>query len=112
MLSVRVADYDADGNAIRTIRFAVFVDEQQVPAELEMDDADAHCIHVLAFDDETAIGTGRIDIARSGKVGRVAVLASHRGRGVGTAVMQAIHGIAHTHGLWEWSTTPALVSTS
>lgn len=90
---VRTADFDEDLAAIRRIRFTVFVDEQRVPEDLEMDDRDRLCTHVLAFgDDDAAIGTGRID--GDGKVGRVAVLASQRGRGVGAALMDHLHAIA------------------
>jgi predicted GNAT family N-acyltransferase len=90
---VRTAEFDEDLAAIRRIRFTVFVDEQRVPEDLEMDDRDRHCTHVLAFgDDDAAIGTGRID--RDGKIGRVAVLAAQRGRGVGAALMDHLHGIA------------------
>jgi predicted GNAT family N-acyltransferase len=92
-MHVRIADFDADQAAIRHIRFTVFVDEQHVPEDLEMDDRDPHCTHVLAFgDDDAAIGTGRID--RDGKIGRVAVVAAHRRRGVGAALMEQLHEIA------------------
>jgi predicted GNAT family N-acyltransferase len=90
----RVADYDADYATIRGIRFAVFVDEQRVPPELEMDDRDAVCIHLLGYDGATAIATGRIDLDYDGKVGRVAVLPSHRRAGTGTRLMAEIHALA------------------
>ncbi len=99
MLTVRIADYAADHAEICSIRFAVFVDEQKVPKSLELDDRDPHCIHLLAHDDGEPVGTGRIDLAMSGKVGRVAVVASRRGQGVGTALMDYAHGIARDNAL-------------
>ena len=94
-MRVRLADYASDQAAIRRVRFAVFVDEQRVPADLEMDDRDRHCVHVLAHDDAgRAVGTGRIDVEKGGKIGRVAVLADARGAGVGTALMRELHEIA------------------
>jgi predicted GNAT family N-acyltransferase len=54
---------------------------------------------VLASVDEAAVATGRIDIARGGKIGRVAVLAPYRGSGVGAALMAHLHRIALDHGL-------------
>ena len=98
-ISVRDADFAADQAAIRAIRFAVFVHEQHVPAALEMDDRDVACVHVLAFVDAAPVATGRIDCASHGKVGRVAVLASFRGLGVGRAVMGRLHEIARRAGL-------------
>lgn len=96
---VRLADFAADHGAIRRIRFAVFVDEQHVPASLEMDERDPQCVHVLAIADGEPIGTGRIDLTHSGKIGRVAVLAAYRGMSVGTALMERLHDVAHTAGL-------------
>jgi predicted GNAT family N-acyltransferase len=95
----RVADYDADYAAIRSIRFAVFVDEQRVPPELEMDERDAVCIHLLGFDGTTPVATGRIDLDYGGKIGRVAVLPNHRRGGTGTHLMAELHTLAQRYGL-------------
>ena len=91
---VRVADFTADFTSLRRVRETVFIDEQRVPRELEFDDRDALCVHVLAFDGDLPVGTGRLDLDYGGKVGRVAVVATHRRFGVGTAVMEALHGAA------------------
>jgi len=93
-LLVRVADFTADFANLRRVRETVFIDEQRVPRELEFDDRDALCVHVLAFDGDLPVGTGRLDLDYGGKVGRVAVVATHRRFGVGTAVMEALHGAA------------------
>jgi predicted GNAT family N-acyltransferase len=98
-MQIRNADYDIDYTAIRAIRFSVFVDEQRVPADEELDDRDNACLHVLAFDAGTAVGTGRMDLEAGGKIGRIAVMASYRGRGVGTALMEYLHALAKQHGL-------------
>ena len=98
MWRIRQTDYDADHAAIRSVRFAVFVDEQKVPPEIEMDDRDPFCVHVLAVEDGAPVGTGRIDLA-AGKVGRLAVLEKVRGRGLGTALMNSLHGIARDNSL-------------
>ncbi len=93
-MRVRDADFTADFASIRLVRETVFIDEQRVPRELEFDDRDPLCRHVLAFDGEVAVGTGRLDLGKGGKVGRVAVVAAHRRSGVGAAVMQRLHAIA------------------
>jgi predicted GNAT family N-acyltransferase len=96
---VRDADFTADFALIRRVRTAVFIDEQHVPGDLEWDDRDAVCRHVIALDGPTPIGTGRLDLEHGGKVGRVAVVASHRHGGVGTAIMERLHAIARAQGL-------------
>lgn len=91
---VRNADFTADFASLRHVRETVFIDEQRVPRELEFDERDPLCRHVLVFDGDLAVATGRLDIAYGGKVGRVAVVATHRRAGVGTAVMEHLHAIA------------------
>lgn len=100
---VRDADFTKDFASIELVRETVFIVEQRVPRELEFDDRDPLCRHVLAFDGNSAVGAGRLDLDYGGKIGRVAVLASHRRSGVGTAIMERLHTIAREHGrpkLW------------
>jgi len=73
-MKIITSTYDKQEEPIRSVRYAVFIEEQSVPSEMEFDDRDAVCIHVLAIDKNIPIGTGRIDIEKSGKIGRVAVL--------------------------------------
>jgi predicted GNAT family N-acyltransferase len=93
-LLVRDADFTKDFASIHEIRETVFIDEQRVPRELEFDERDPLCLHVLAFDEGTPVGTGRLDLDYGGKVGRVAVVATHRRSGVGTALMEHLHALA------------------
>ena len=91
---VRDADFTTDFASIRHVRETVFIDEQRVPRGLEFDERDPLCLHVLVFDGGTPVGTGRLDLEYGAKVGRVAVVATHRRGGIGTAVMQHLHAIA------------------
>jgi len=84
------------------IRYAVFVDEQQVPAELEQDGLDPICEHVIAQDEEgAAIGTGRL--FPDGRIGRMAVLKPWRNRGVGSLLLGALLDAARRRGLTQAS---------
>ncbi|MFD1504104.1 GNAT family N-acetyltransferase [Georgenia yuyongxinii] len=84
------------------VRMEVFVDEQQVPTEEEIDDLDtaATTSHVLAVDTATGavIGTARLlsEADHPGEVhlGRLAVRAAARSRGVGARLVVAIEGLA------------------
>ena len=70
------------------IRFTVFVEEQGVPREIELDEHDAQCVHAVVFDGEHAVGTGRL--LPDGRIGRMAVLKEFRSRGVGALLLKAL----------------------
>jgi len=96
------ADYHSDLNALRTVRETVFVLEQQVPIEEEWDALDPLSSHVLARDNaHRPIGTARLTPER--KIGRMAVVAEWRGRGVGDALLQNLIDIARSRGWPEVS---------
>lgn len=96
------ADYQIDFNDLRSVRETVFVAEQQVPIEEEWDELDPKCRHVIARDnDNRPIGTGRLTPEH--KIGRMAVLAEWRGRGVGDAMLVALMDLARGLGWTEVS---------
>lgn len=78
------------------IRFAVFVEEQGVPREIELDESDALSLHALAFDQEKAVATGRL--LPDGHIGRMAVLKGWRGQGIGGAILRQLMAAARARG--------------
>jgi len=78
------------------IRFTVFVDEQQVPAAMELDEHDPACVHVIARSAGRALGTGRL--LPDGHIGRMAVLKEARGQGVGAGMLKALMAEARRRG--------------
>jgi predicted GNAT family N-acyltransferase len=87
------------------LRERVFVQEQGVPPALEMDSLDAAAVHFLRRDEETgeALATARLLDKGGGtaKIGRVAVSAPARGRGLGREIMQAVLAEARRRGFAE-----------
>ena len=72
-----------------TIRILVFVREQGVPAEIELDTDDQRAIHFLAIKLAKAVGTARVVMRRGdAKIGRMAVLKSYRRKGIGAALLK------------------------
>lgn len=96
MVKIELRDWDAAREDASRIRFAVFVEEQGVPAELEMDENDARCLHALAFSEGRAIGTGRL--LPDGHIGRMAVLREWRGHGAGRALLHRLVQAARERG--------------
>ena len=86
---VRIVDWSRYSQALSSVRHVVFVEEQGVPAELELDGEDASARHAAAFsDDGEVIGTGRM--LESGKIGRMAVCQLLRRRGIGRALLDTL----------------------
>lgn len=95
--SIAVTTWAADERALKLVRRTVFIDEQRVPENLEWDDVDPLCVHALARDGAGApIGCARL--LPDGHIGRVAVLAAWRGRGVGDALMTCLIAQARERG--------------
>ncbi len=85
------------------IRKAVFVAEQAVPLELEMDEYDDIAVHFLMRDAEgTPLATARLlDKHGLAKIGRVAVLKDARGLGLGLTLMQFVLDESRRRGFTE-----------
>ena len=85
------------------VRQEVFILEQRVPAELELDELDSSAAHVLAYQDAHCIGTGRLVnlSAKQAQIGRMAVLAKFRGKGIGKQILQKLVDLAASRGVLE-----------
>ena len=99
MIEVREARDDAERAAAMAIRHMVFVDEQDVPVELEVDGLDDGAAHLVAVRDGTVIATCRL-IAHGATVhlGRLAVDAPARRQGIAGMLVQAADEWAREHG--------------
>ena len=94
---IRLGPWDELRALAAPIRFTVFVEEQKVPAEIELDAQDPVSLHAIAFDAAQApVATGRL--LPDGHIGRMAVLPQARGSGVGTAVLLALMQAAREGG--------------
>lgn len=98
-IRVETVDFAQWREAIYRIRTRVFVQEQGVPEEIERDLLDPDSLHVLAWAGAEAVGTGRL--TPRGRIGRMAVLGPHRGRGVGTRMLEQLTREATKTGLGE-----------
>ncbi len=96
-IDIRTGAWTEQQAAAQAIRYAVFVVEQGIPAELEWDEMDAVCLHAVAYDEHgNSLGTGRL--LPDGHVGRMAVKKNARGYGVGGALLDALVELARQRG--------------
>ena len=104
MVTVNLGSWDQLAATASPLRHAVFVQEQGIPAEIEADALDALALHAVATNRfGMAVGTGRAVFAEDGsaRIGRMAVLASVRGAGVGAALLAALVGGCQARGARE-----------
>lgn len=111
MSTIRLADGPDDVAAAYAVRTEVFVAEQGVPPELELDELDGSADHFVAYDGERAVGAGRLVVEEPGfegadrrlgpvaHLGRLAVRRDARGSGLGVELVAAIEARAAERGL-------------
>lgn len=96
MFHVTITSTDSEREDAFFVRRKVFVEEQGVPLDLELDELDKTADHFVIYTDKSPIGAGRIreTDAGIGKVERVCVLPEYRGKHLGKLIMQALedHG--------------------
>ncbi len=89
-MEIRIAN-EEDKQAVFNLRLEVFVGEQNVPPEIELDCEDDSATHIIAYQDGAAVGCGRIVISGSAAhIGRIAVKKTCRNTGIGSAVCRFI----------------------
>jgi len=109
--TVRLAAGPAEIAAAYAVRTEVFVGEQGVPPDLELDDLDDTADHFVAYDGERVVGAGRLVVEPAGfegcdpglgpvgHLGRLAVRAETRGTGLGLDLVAAVENQARERGL-------------
>lgn len=99
-MPVRTGSWEELKTQLIPLRTEVFIDEQQVPVELEWDDEDNIARHILATaEDHTLIGCARL--LPSGQIGRMAVILSRRGQGWGKQLLAEAEATARAMGQTE-----------
>ncbi|MDT8997687.1 YbgC/FadM family acyl-CoA thioesterase [Paucibacter sp. APW11] len=104
MVEVRLGAWAELGQDAGHIRQTVFVEEQNIPAEMEWDAGDSACLHAVAYNRMgRALATGRLleHVPGVAKIGRMAVLSSMRGSGVGREVLEALMRAGRQQGYRE-----------
>src|SRR5688572_5062658 len=109
-MRIELGDWQSMRQWAELLRFSVFVEEQHVPAEIELDAFDLLSVHAVAFDaNDRAVGTGRL--LPDGHIGRMAVAKPARGSGVGSALLKVLMAEArrrgHTHAVLSAQTHAA-----
>ena len=100
-MKVMIAESQKQRQDCLDVRMNVFVKEQKVPADLEIDELEDECVHFILYqDDGTPAGTGRYrEVDGYGKAERICVMSDVRQKGSGRMIMSAIEDYARSRSI-------------
>ena len=89
MIKIIEAKTEKEISKCLKIRSKVFVEEQSISIDKELDDLDKICIHSLVLMNHIAVATGRLIPldGENGKIGRMAVITEYRNMGIGGLIL-------------------------
>jgi len=98
---VKAVQSPAELEQAKALRIRVFVEEQGVPRDIELDEADATAFHAVALQGNVVVGTGRllVDSPTEARIGRMAVEQLQRRHGVGGQVLVFLEQEARRRGV-------------
>lgn len=96
-VKISLAPWSEDASAIAALRRSVFIEEQHVPEAMEWEAVDPACDWFVARHDGGMVAVARL--TPQGRIGRMAVLAAWRGRGIGSALLDLVLARAVQRGL-------------
>lgn len=90
--TVRFVKSDSDEfEIVKQIRTAVFTKEQGADSKTEFDSFDSSSDFALLYTRDEPVGTARLVMTDKGwKIGRIAILKAHRGKGLGNLIVCAV----------------------
>ena len=101
-LTIKLVETEAEMEGAIAVRFRVFVSEQQVPAEEELDEIDAVATHAIVMHGGQVVATGRVfyrDEDSAARIGRMAVDIEYRRQGIGGRLLQFLEDEATAQGV-------------
>lgn len=98
-ICIKVVDFNNSFSEIEKIRQTVFIEEQNIPIELEWDQFDAESIHILAYYNDVAVATARL--LPDGHIGRMAVLKQFRQQRIGQSMITYLINLAQSKSIYK-----------
>ncbi|WP_026574564.1 GNAT family N-acetyltransferase [Bacillus sp. UNC438CL73TsuS30] len=99
-MTVKIVENEKELEDAFSVRRTVFIDEQNVPEEEEIDQHEEEATHFVLYHEGSPIGAGRFRLVDGfGKVERICIMKEARGTGAGKAIMNGIEDYAQKKGI-------------
>ncbi|MED4403243.1 GNAT family N-acetyltransferase [Metabacillus fastidiosus] len=99
-MEIKIVTTDKQLEDAFNIRKIVFVEEQKVPVEEEIDQFENEADHLVLYDGEKPVGAARFRIVDEyGKLERICILKDYRNKGAGSLIMEYLEKLASQKGL-------------
>jgi len=85
LITLEIKNFSEHSQEILSLRYRVFSLEQGVDPDIDIDGLDEDAVQILALDNGTPVGTGRM--LADGHIGRIAVLMDYRKTGIGKQIV-------------------------
>jgi len=109
-IDIAIVNFSEKQAEITSVRRAVFIEEQNVPENIDFDGSDTDYIHVLAWDkNNRPVGTARIN--RKGRIGRMAVLKNYRRQGIGRKMIQTLMDYGRKNSITDFHVSSQITAT-
>ncbi|GAB3069262.1 GNAT family N-acetyltransferase [Virgibacillus ainsalahensis] len=98
-MNIKLVETNEEKEQAFNIRMQVFVEEQKVPADEELDEQDATAIHFIGYQDGEPVAASRLRfVGDYGKLERICVLKKERGKSYGSDLIQTMENEIRKHG--------------
>lgn len=98
-MQIRIVQTPEEKSDVYQVRKTVFVEEQHVPLEIEIDEYEDDAIHFICYEHKAPIGASRLRILPEyGKLERICVLKSYRGQSIGKQLIKKMETVISSNG--------------
>jgi predicted GNAT family N-acyltransferase len=90
-MKIKIVESNEEKEQAFHVRTVVFVDEQKVSIEEEIDEHEDEAIHFIGYEDKSPIAASRLRwVDNYGKLERICILKNYRGKSYGSQLIKAM----------------------
>ena len=100
-LRIKLVETKLEYEQILGIRKKVFIEEQKVPVEIEIDEYESESTHFITYLNKEPVGCARIRFNKYAKLERIAIIKEHRRKGFGRELTEYLIDYCHKKNIFD-----------